>query len=93
MNQKKAPAKVSNLMRMMNKILYSVFAFQFLIICLWASLSLVWMTDNKEKHIYLDIQGDLGIGRWITQFFTYQVAYSHMIPISLYVIIEMLKLL
>ena len=55
MNQKKAPAKVSNLMRMMNKILYSVFAFQFLIICLWASLSLVWMTDNKEKHIYLDI--------------------------------------
>ena len=35
----------------------------------------------------------MGAGRWITQFFTYQVAYSHMIPISLYVIIEMLKLL
>lgn len=27
MNQKKAPAKVSNLMRLMNKLLYSVFAF------------------------------------------------------------------
>lgn len=55
MNQKKAPAKVSNLMRMMNKILYSVFAFQFMIICAWATLSLIWMKDNKEKHIYLDI--------------------------------------
>ena len=76
----------------MNKILYSVFAFQFLIICLYASLSLVWMTDNRDEHIYLDIQGDLGAMRWITQFFTYQVAYSHMIPISLYVMIEMLKL-
>ncbi len=27
MNQKKAPAKISNLMRLMNKLLYSVFAF------------------------------------------------------------------
>jgi len=79
-------------MKMMNKILYSVFIFQFLIICCWASLSLAWMTDNKAQHIYLDIQGDLGVGRWIEQFFTYQVAYSHMIPISLYVMIEMLKL-
>jgi len=42
MNQKKAPAKVSNLMRMMNKLLYSVFAFQFIIIVIYASLSLLW---------------------------------------------------
>lgn len=55
MNQKKAPAKVSNLMRLMNKLLYSVFLFQFLIICLWATLSIVWMQDNKDEHIYLDI--------------------------------------
>ena len=27
MNQKKAPAKISNLMRLMNKLLYSVFVF------------------------------------------------------------------
>jgi magnesium-transporting ATPase (P-type) len=93
MNQKKAPAKVSNLMRLMNKLLYSVFAFQFLIICVWATLSLLWMSDNRDTHIYLDIQGDMGIERWVIQFFTYQVAYSHMIPISLYVIIEMLKLI
>lgn len=55
MNQKKPPAKISNLMRLMNKLLYSVFGFQFLIICLWASLSLVWMQNNRDNHIYLDI--------------------------------------
>ena len=52
-------------MRLMNKLLYSVFAFQFLIICLWATLSLFWMKDNKDKHVYLDIGGDLGFGRWV----------------------------
>jgi magnesium-transporting ATPase (P-type) len=35
----------------------------------------------------------MGVERYFIQFFTYWVAYSHMIPISLYVIIEMLKLL
>ena len=55
MNQKKPPAKISNLMRLMNKLLYSVFGFQFLIICLWATLSLIWQSENKKEHIYLDI--------------------------------------
>lgn len=51
------------------------------------------MSANKEQLKYLDIQGEMGVERFTTQFFTYWVAYSHMIPISLYVIIEMLKLL
>ena len=94
MNQKKTiKAKVSNLMRLMNKMLYSVFVFQFLIISLWATLSLVWMGNHREKQQYLEIKGEPGFVQWVLQFFTYQVAYSHMIPISLYVIIEMLKLI
>ena len=80
-------------MRLMNKLLYSVFAAQFLLISVWATLSIFWMKEQKDDHIYLDIGGSLGVGRWITQFFTYQVAYSHMIPISLYVMIEVLKLI
>lgn len=66
MNQKKAPAKVSNLMRLMNKLLYSVFAFQFIIIVIYASLSVVWQKNNKDTHIYLDIGGDQNISiKWI----------------------------
>ena len=80
-------------MKLMNKMLYTVFAFQLLIVAGFAGLSLKWMNENKNELTYLDISGELGFSRYITQFFTYWVAYSHMIPISLYVIIEMLKLL
>lgn len=51
------------------------------------------MQNNQKNHVYLNIGGELSFKMWIIQFFTYQVAYSHMIPISLYVIIEMLKLI
>jgi phospholipid-transporting ATPase len=36
--------------------------------------------------------GEINARRWGLQFLTYWVAYSHMIPISLYVLIELLKL-
>ena len=91
-NAKKAPRKLSKLMRMMNFMLYTVFAFQIGLVMLFASLSLVWTSKNASKHSYLDLVASVGFGTWIIQFFTYWVAYSHMIPISLYVIIEMLKL-
>lgn len=46
-------------MKTMNKMLYSVFAFQFLLICLWATLSMFWNKQNQEMHIYLDIKGEM----------------------------------
>jgi len=92
-NAKKAPRKVSNLMRMMNYMLYTVFAFQVLIISLFASLSVAWISEKGENYSYLDMSsGSAGGARWFIQLLTYWVAYSHMIPISLYVIIEVLKL-
>ena len=41
---------------------------------------------------YLSLSTTVNFGTFIIQFFTFWVAYSHMIPISLYVIIEILKL-
>jgi magnesium-transporting ATPase (P-type) len=92
MNSKNAVRKVSNLMKLMNKMLYSVFAFQLIIIAIFATVSMYWMKSHQEEHAYVAFAGELGFSRWGTQFLTYWVAYSHMIPISLYVIIEMLKL-
>ena len=63
-NQKNPPRKISNMMKKMNYMLYTVFAFQFMIICLWSSLSMAWMQEHRETHKYLDIQGSLGPGRW-----------------------------
>ena len=53
-----------------------------------------WVVQNSEVAIYCNITGvssNYALGYFI-QFLTYWIAYSHMIPISLYVIIEMSKL-
>jgi len=93
MNAKKPPRKVSNLMKMMNYMLYSVFALQFFIIILYASLSISWIAKKGENYEYLNLDnGSAKGGHWFIQLLTYWVAYSHMIPISLYVMIEVLKL-
>jgi phospholipid-transporting ATPase len=92
-NAKKPPRKVSNLMKMMNYMLYTVFAFQIAIISVFATFSVIWIGERGENYPYLDMdKGDAGVGKWFIQLLTYWVAYSHMIPISLYVIIEVLKL-
>lgn len=89
MNAKKPPRKVSQIMRMMNYMLYTVFMFQFLIILLYATLSTIWLKNKGEKYEYLNLSSSgNAFTVWIVQLFTYWVAYSHMIPISLYVIIE-----
>ena len=90
-NAKKPPRKVSNLMRMMNYMLYTVFILQIGIISLFASLSVAWISEKGQNYAYLNM-GNVGSSSWFIQLLTYWVAYSHMIPISLYVIIEVLKL-
>ena len=93
MNQKKAKPKVSNMMKTMNKLLYTVFAFQFVIISTLATLSYIWLKNNSKTHVYLGLdESSTGIMSWVIQLLTYQVTFSHMIPISLYVIIEVIKL-
>lgn len=92
MNSKKPPTKVSNVMKMMNKMLYTVFAFQLTLLFIFSSLSVVWNGNYASDHIYLDLDSSGGFGQFIIQMLTYWVAYSHLIPISLYVVLEMIKL-
>lgn len=91
-NAKAAPKKVSNIMTQMNYMLYSVFAFQFLLIMAYASISLLWNRDTGSKSPYLNLKQGSVAATWGFNVLTFWVAYSHLIPISLYVIIEMLKL-
>jgi phospholipid-transporting ATPase len=95
MNTKKAKLKVSRIMRLMNYFLYSIFALQILIILVLSIVSVIWKANNKKKY-YTQTSETLAVtvnfGTWIIQLLTYWVAYSHMIPISLYVMIEVLKL-
>ena len=52
-------------MKLMNKLLYTVFAFQLIIVSAFATLSLFWMRENSAVHSYLNIdQANLGSERW-----------------------------
>jgi len=45
-----------------------------------------------DDHTYLDLDSDPGAGTFIIRVLTFLVAYSHFIPISLYVALEIVKL-
>ena len=53
-NMKKAPTKVSNMMRKMNYMLYSVFALQIALILAYSILGIIWDNTWSSKHIYLE---------------------------------------
>ena len=66
-NSQKAPRKVSALMKVMNKMLLSVFLFQMVIVMLYASLSMFWIVENRDNKPYLNIDGkSMGVARWIS---------------------------
>lgn len=54
-NMKKAPHKVSNVMKLMNRMLYTVFIFQLIIICVFAGLSNKWTSSNQSSTSYLEM--------------------------------------
>ena len=93
-NLKRPPHKVSNVMKRMNRMLYTVFAFQVLIIVVFASLYYGWAQRNfaTQPETGANASNISFFNTFFLQLLTFWVAYSHMIPISLYVIIEMLKL-
>jgi len=62
------------------------------IILLFASLSMIWQANNSQIHDYLGEDSSPGFDTFIIKMLTFWVAYSHLIPISLYVVLEIIKL-
>ncbi len=55
MNSRNPPSKMSNVLKRMNELLYTVFIFQLVIIIIFAGLSIDWRKDHAADHKYLDI--------------------------------------
>jgi phospholipid-transporting ATPase len=100
-NAKSPPIKVSNVMKVMNILLYSVFFFQFLLCVLYALAYVIWQGNEGYLYKYLYLYnsngqlispGYTGLD-WFIKYLTFLVAYSHLIPISLYVALELVKML
>ena len=90
-NSKEPPHKISNMISLMNWMLLTIFILQFVLIILLSSLSESWRLSNSNFDY---IEGNkYGKSSFFISMLIYWVAYSHMIPISLYVIVEILKII
>ncbi len=94
-NSKNPPHKVSNVMRKMNTMLCQVFILQVVIIFLCAGLNYYWAYNNSALHPEIG-NSNIDLSSLSKSFplsvLSFWVTFSHMIPISLYVAIEVLKL-
>ena len=90
MNSKKPAAKSSKIQKSMNWILLSVFLLQIFICFFLASFGQQWLVDHEDSS-YIDLPSASG-GSFISRVLTYWVGYSHLIPISLYVALELVRL-
>eukprot|EP00753_Platysulcus_tardus_P007391 PLAT15173.1.p1 GENE.PLAT15173.1~~PLAT15173.1.p1 ORF type:complete len:1229 (+),score=655.01 PLAT15173.1:52-3687(+) len=102
MNSNNTPSKMSRVMRVMNRCLFVVFGLQLLMCLVNTIAALSWRhtvaTTATYMHGVLESEGQLGLGSsdgvfGLEAYLTFIVAYSHLIPISLYVGLEILKLI
>eukprot|EP01025_Chloroclados_australasicus_P048093 TRINITY_DN5435_c0_g1_i1.p1 TRINITY_DN5435_c0_g1~~TRINITY_DN5435_c0_g1_i1.p1 ORF type:complete len:1141 (+),score=150.88 TRINITY_DN5435_c0_g1_i1:186-3608(+) len=95
-NQTKAPRKVTQLERHMNIIVVSILAFMVFVSILCAVGWFVFASDNEEEMFYLQIENrwpDLkpGLVGFLIQILRFIILLNQMIPISLYVTLELVK--
>eukprot|EP00756_Hemistasia_phaeocysticola_P025325 Hpha_TRINITY_DN15999_c1_g7::TRINITY_DN15999_c1_g7_i1::g.71272::m.71272/K14802/DRS2, ATP8A; phospholipid-transporting ATPase len=92
-NNKPKPAKKSKLDFKLNKLILIVFAVQHVIIFLMCGLSVWYQSAQEEKswyiNTYLEEKGGVILFFW--RYMTYFILLSFMIPISLFVTIEICK--
>lgn len=91
-NTKKTPPKMSSVLKLMNRVQYSVFIMEGIICFTFAISSISWQSEFIDLHYYIGDDGSVGFWGFIIKILTFLVAYSHLIPISLYVALEVLKL-
>eukprot|EP01125_Pyxidicula_operculata_P020507 TRINITY_DN7599_c0_g2_i1.p1 TRINITY_DN7599_c0_g2~~TRINITY_DN7599_c0_g2_i1.p1 ORF type:complete len:1186 (-),score=234.52 TRINITY_DN7599_c0_g2_i1:63-3599(-) len=98
LNQQDAPSKFTHVERTLNRYVFGLFLFVILLCIVSAMLALLWQSERGIKAVYLYIspvetstlpQSLLKFGREFLSFF---VLYSNIIPISLYVSMEFVKL-
>ena len=92
-NAKNIKGKYSKVLFIMNKFLYSVFIFEITLCILFGYLSLIWEENKKNiyTYIYVDVKDSNRFIKFITNTLTFFVLYANMIPISLYVVLEIIK--
>lgn len=99
-NSKQVTIKFSKIIKLMNNLLNSLFAFDIIICVVFAVISLFWRNNNSNKMLYIYSEKSLNLNdnespsnNFIILFLTFFVKFSQIIPISLYVALEIIKII
>jgi phospholipid-transporting ATPase len=99
-NAKNPPIKISNVMRTMNNLLYSIFIFLIVLCLAFSGAYIIWQSKHGVNFYYLKlydgkelVSPGVGVGNFFIKFLTFIVSYAHLVPISLYVALEFVKMI
>jgi len=92
MNLEEKPAKSSSLDHKLNVLIVALLVCQHVLLFLMCSLC-VWWNDAHSQYSYLTsyLNDITGAGLWFFRYLSYFILMSYMIPISLFVTIELCK--
>jgi phospholipid-transporting ATPase len=91
-NAKSTPTKMTGVLKILNLLLYSIFGFQIGLILILAGLSLNWKNRHNDDIEYLMVSTNPSAGDYFIQLLTYWVTFSHLINISMAVVLQIIKL-
>ncbi|GMF34819.1 unnamed protein product [Phytophthora fragariaefolia] len=92
-NARAAPSKQSKLYRTANRCMLLIFTTMFGLCLASAIAAAVWSKHNANHVWYLPFIKKNGAGDFIVNFFTFLILYNNLVPISLYVSLDIIKVL
>eukprot|EP00760_Papus_ankaliazontas_P025326 PhM_4_TR2641/c0_g1_i1/m.76437/K14802/DRS2, ATP8A; phospholipid-transporting ATPase len=92
MNSRHPPHKSSRVEATVNRYLVSILLTQLILCIISAIMFGVWMSNDNNKSWYLSRDVDAA-EESLVAFFTFAILYNNMVPISLYVSLEMIRFL
>ena len=93
-NSRPTPFKQSAVYRMVNKCIIIIFATQFFLCALSTIMYWEWNKSGESSGLrlwYLDTSDKLELGDGLTSFVTFLILFNNLVPISLYVSLDMIK--
>ncbi|TMW55340.1 hypothetical protein Poli38472_013231 [Pythium oligandrum] len=92
-NSRMAPSKQSKLYRTANRCMMLIFTTMFVLCIISASVAAKWNHTNHQRVWYLPFIKRNNVADFIVNFFTFLILYNNLVPISLYVSLDIIKVL
>ncbi|KAG6619942.1 Phospholipid-transporting ATPase [Phytophthora cinnamomi] len=91
-NARATPSKQSNVYKMVNRCILLIFITQFVLCIISTICNTIWMDKNEKRLWYLSsaIMRTSSAANLVS-FFTFLILYNNLVPISLYVSLDMVK--